>query len=46
LHGLNESNFSGFHFNYINHNGEISDVMQEVTPENPSNLMICRWDNA
>ena len=45
LHGLNESNFFGFHFNYINHNGEISDVMQEVTPENPSNLMICRWDN-
>ena len=46
LHGLNESNFVGFHFNYINHNGEISDVMQEITPENPSNLMICRWDNA
>jgi len=46
LHGLNESNFSGFHFNYINHNGEISDVMQEITSENPSNLMICRWDNA
>ena len=46
LHGLNESNFYGFHFNYINHNGEISDVMQQVTPENPSNLMICRWDNA
>jgi SAM-dependent methyltransferase len=46
LHGLNESNFSEFHFNYINHNGEISDVIQKVTPENPSNLMICRWDNA
>jgi len=46
LHGLNESNFSGFHFNYINHNGEISDIRQPVTPENPSNLMICRWDNA
>ena len=45
LHGLNESDFHGFHFNYINHNGEISDVMQEVTPENLSNLMICRWDN-
>lgn len=45
LHGLTEKDFSNFQFAYINHNGEISDVMQEVTPENPSNLMICRWDN-
>jgi len=45
LHGLTEEDFVGFKFNYINHNGEISDVIQEVTPENPSNLMICRWDN-
>jgi SAM-dependent methyltransferase len=44
LHGLTEKDFIGFHFAYINHAGEISDVMQEVTPENPSNLMICRWD--
>lgn len=45
LHGLNESHFPNFKFAYINHAGEISDVMQPVTPENPSNLMICRWDN-
>jgi len=45
LHGLTEKDFPGFKFTYISHNGDISDVMQEVTPANPSNLMICRWDN-
>jgi glycosyltransferase involved in cell wall biosynthesis len=45
LHGLTEKDFPGFKFAYINHNGDIADVMQEVTPANPSNLMICRWDN-
>jgi SAM-dependent methyltransferase len=45
LHGLTEKDFPNFQFSYINHAGEISDVMQEITPENPSNLMICRWDN-
>ena len=45
LHGLTEKDFPGFKFMYISHNGDISDVMQEVTPANPSNLMICRWDN-
>jgi GT2 family glycosyltransferase len=45
LHGLTEKDFPNFQFSYINHAGEISDVMQEVTPENPSNLMICRWDS-
>jgi SAM-dependent methyltransferase len=45
LHGLTEKDFPGFKFAYISHNGDISDVMQEVTPANPSNLMICRWDN-
>ena len=43
LHGLIEKDFPGFKFAYINHAGNISDVMQEVTPENPCNLMICRW---
>ena len=43
LHGLTEKDFPGFQFSYISHNGGISDVMQEVTPENPCNLMICRW---
>jgi GT2 family glycosyltransferase len=45
LHGLTEKDFPNFQFSYINHAGEISDVMQPITPENPSNLMICRWDN-
>ena len=45
LHGLTEKYFPNFQFAYINHAGEISDMMQEVTPENPSNLMICRWDS-
>lgn len=45
LHGLTEKDFPGFKFSYISHNGNISDVMQEVTPANQSNLMICRWDN-
>lgn len=45
LHGLTEKDFPNFKFAYISHNGDITDVMQEVTPANPSNLMICRWDN-
>jgi SAM-dependent methyltransferase len=46
LHGLTEANFSDFTFAYINEHGKVSDVMQEVTPENRCNLMLCRWDNA
>ena len=45
LHGLNESNFPGFAFTYINEVGRISDVMQPVSPNNLFNLMICRWDH-
>ena len=45
LHGLNESNFPGFKFAYINHFGDISDKLQPITNINLSNLMICRWDN-
>lgn len=45
LHGLTEKDFPDFQFEYINHAGEISSVLQAITPENPSNLMICRWDN-
>ena len=45
LHGLNESHFDGFQFRYINHNGLMTMTPQAITPENPSNLMICRWDN-
>jgi len=45
LHGLNESHFPGFQFNYINEQGHISDKPQQITETNPCNLMICRWDN-
>lgn len=45
LHGLSEKDFPGFKFAYISHDGTISDKMQAVNAANPSNLMICRWDN-
>ena len=45
LHGLNESHFPGFMFWYINHAGVLSAEPQAITPENPSNLMLCRWDH-
>ena len=45
LHGLTEKDFPGFTFSYISHDGTISDKMQAVNAANPSNLMICRWDN-
>ena len=45
LHGLTEADFPGFTFAYINEAGKVSDVMQEVTPKNRCNLMLCRWDN-
>jgi len=45
LHGLTEKDFPGFKFAYINHAGNISDVMEPVSESNISNLVICRWDN-
>jgi len=45
LHGLTEKDFPGFKFAYISHDGTISEKMQAVNVANPSNLMICRWDN-
>ena len=45
LHGLNESHFPGFKFNYINEAGQISEQPAQITQANPCNLMICRWDN-
>jgi GT2 family glycosyltransferase/SAM-dependent methyltransferase len=45
LHGLTEKDFPGFKFEYINHHGGITDTMVPVDNHNPSNLMICRWDN-
>lgn len=45
LHGLNESNFPGFKFQYINEKGYLSDTPAEVNDINHYNLMLCRWDN-
>jgi SAM-dependent methyltransferase len=44
LHGLNESYFPSFDFNYINMNGNITDLIMPVSESNPANLMICKWD--
>lgn len=45
LHGLNESHFPGFQFNYINEAGQISIDAKPITEDNRCNLMICRWTN-
>jgi hypothetical protein len=45
LHGLNESHFPGFQFNYINEAGQISIDAKPITEQNCCNLMICRWSN-
>ena len=44
LHGLNESHFPGFKFNYISESGEITDTPQPITQDNKCNLMICYED--
>ena len=44
LHGLNESHFPGFQFNYINEHGYISETLPEINDKNRCNLMIMRWD--
>lgn len=46
LHGLNESHFPGFEFNYINEAGEIKMFADPINDSNRLNLMICRWTNA
>lgn len=46
LHGLNESNFPGFYFEYINEHGFISNEPPPISETNRCNLMICRWTNA
>jgi GT2 family glycosyltransferase len=43
LHGLNESHFQGFEFEYISHNGELSSIPQVIDANNPSNLMLLKW---
>lgn len=46
LHGLNESHFPGFEFNYINEAGEIKDKADPITDTNRLNLLIARWTSA
>ncbi len=45
LHGLNESHFPGFKFNYINEHGFISELPAPITDQNKCNLMIMSFDN-
>ena len=44
LHGLNESHFPDFQFNYINEHGYIAEQPQAINDKNKCNLMIMRWD--
>jgi glycosyltransferase involved in cell wall biosynthesis len=44
LHGLNESHFPDFQYNYINEHGFISETLPEINEHNKFNLMIMRWD--
>ena len=44
LHGLNESHFQGFAWQYINEHGEIKDKPEPVTDTNNCNLMIGVWN--
>ena len=43
IHGLNESHFPGFKFNYINEVGEIKETADPINETNRLNLMICRY---
>jgi 2-polyprenyl-3-methyl-5-hydroxy-6-metoxy-1,4-benzoquinol methylase len=45
LHGLNESHFPGFTFEYINQIGQISNQPQVIDERNSCNLMLCKWTN-
>lgn len=44
LHGLNESHFPDFQFNYINEHGYITEKPQAINDQNKCNLMIMKWD--
>ena len=43
LHGLNESHFPDFKFEYINEAGQISNQLDPVTEQNRCNLMLCKF---
>ena len=43
LHGLNESDFPGFEFEYINQHGEIKAHPDPINESNHCNLMLCKY---
>lgn len=45
LHGLNESNFKGFQFQYINEHGQMNSYPTPIDQNNSCNLMIGKWGN-
>lgn len=45
LHGLNESHFVGFDFNYIDEHGNITNTLRPIDQNNRCNLMIMSWTN-
>lgn len=45
LHGLNESHFPDFQYEFINEEGYISKEPAEIKEKNRFNLMIMRWDS-
>ena len=45
LHGLNESHFPDFKYEFINEEGYVSKEPAEIKEGNRFNLMIMRWDN-
>lgn len=45
LHGLNESHFVGFKFNYIDEHGNITNTVRPIDENNRCNLMIMSWSN-
>lgn len=45
IHGLNESHFPGFNFEYINEAGEIKSSPDPINEKNQLNLLIGRWQN-
>lgn len=44
LHGLNESHFKGFEFEYVDQEGNFTKHPKQVNESNPFNLMIMKWD--
>lgn len=45
LHGLDETYFPNFKFNYISEAGFVTDEPLPISDINRCNLMLCRWDN-